>query len=197
VLQNGAGVWSPKNLDQQFAGLGDALKCATQGSRVAFAVPAKNLPQGLADQAGMSGDDSLVGIVDLQEVLLPKATGADVFNDAQGLPSVVRAPGGQPGIIIPDGAAPTKTVTQTLIEGDGAEVEKDSVVVTNIMAVGWDDKTVVSSTWGAEPNIGIAAAELVGATVGSQLLVVAPGAEGASATAIVVDILGTVPVPEQ
>ncbi|NKF31242.1 hypothetical protein HER21_32890, partial [Pseudomonas sp. BGM005] len=89
------------------------------------------------------------------------------------------------------------TVTQTLIQGDGAKVEKDSVVVTNIMAVGWDDKTVVSSTWGAEPNIGIAAKELVGATVGSQLLVVAPGAEGAAATAIVVDILGIVPVPEQ
>ena len=45
--------------------------------------------------------------------------------------------------------------------------------------------------------IGLAAEELVGANVGSQVLVVAPGAEGASATAIVVDILGIVPVPEQ
>lgn len=197
VLQNGAGVWSPKNLDQQFAGLGDALQCATQGSRVAFAVPAKNLPQGLAEQVGMSADDSLVGIVDLQEVLLPKATGADVFNDAQGLPSVVRAPGGQPGIIIPDGAAPTKTVAQTLIRGEGAKVG-DGLAMFQYTSVGWADRKEIDSSWtkGVVTDAKTLPKEVMDqvqkATVGSQLMVVVPAKSG-DATAYVVDVLGIVP----
>lgn len=43
----------------------------------------------------------------------------------------------------------------------------------------------------------VAAEQLVGATVGSQLLVVFPAAESAPATAIVVDILGAVTAPTQ
>lgn len=182
---------------QRSPGLESVLECATGGTRTVAVLTPEDFGETNVEAFGLADGENVVAVIDVLDVHLAKAEGASRFNDARGLPTVVRAPDGTPGIIVPDSAAPTSTVTQTLIEGDGAEVEKDSVVVTNIMAVGWDDKTVVSSTWGAEPNIGIAAAELVGATVGSQLLVVAPGAEGASATAIVVDILGTVPVPEQ
>ncbi|MCI1018038.1 hypothetical protein HWD99_05330 [Microbacterium sp. C5A9] len=182
---------------QRSPGLESVLECATGGTRTVAVLTPEDFGDTNVQAFGLADGENVVAVIDVLDVHLAKAEGASQFNDARGLPSVVRAPDGTPGVIIPDSAAPKSTVTQTLIAGDGAKVEKDSIVVTNIMAVGWDDKTVVSSTWGAEPNIGIAAKELVGATVGSQLLVVAPGAEGASATAIVVDILGTVPVPEQ
>lgn len=182
---------------QRSPGLEAVLECATGGTRTVAVLTQEDFGESNAQAFGLADGESVVAVIDVLDVLLPKAEGASQFNDARGLPTVVRAPDGTPGIIIPDSAAPEDTVTQTLIRGDGAEVTKESVVVTNIMAVGWDDKTVATSTWGAEPNIGLAAEELVGSTVGSQLLVIAPGAEGASATAIVVDILGIVPVPEQ
>lgn len=182
---------------QRSPGLETVLECATGGTRTVAVLTPEDFGESNVEAFGLEDGENVIAVVDVLDVYLAKADGASQFNDARGLPTVVRAADGTPGVIIPDSAAPEETVTQTLIKGDGAEVEKDSVVVTNIMAVGWDDKTVVTSTWGAEPNIGLAAEELVGANVGSQVLVVAPGAEGASATAIVVDILGIVPVPEQ
>ncbi|MFJ2541791.1 hypothetical protein [Microbacterium sp. NPDC087589] len=182
---------------ERSAGLEAVLECATGGSRIVAVLTPEDFGEANVEAFGLAKDENIVAIVDLQDVYLAHAEGASQFNDARGLPSVVRAPDGTPGVIIPDSDAPTEAVTETLIKGDGAKVEKDSTIVTNIMAVGWDDKTVTSSSWGAEPNIGPAAKELVGATVGSQLLVVVPEADGNPATAIVVDILGVVPVPEQ
>jgi hypothetical protein len=182
---------------ERSAGLETVLECATGGSRIVAVLTPEDFGEANAEAFGLAKDENVVAIVDLQDVYLAHAEGASQFNDARGLPTVVRAPDGTPGVIIPDSDAPTEAVTQTLIKGDGAKVEKDSTIVTNIMALGWDDKTVTSSSWGAEPNIGPAAEELVGATVGSQLLVVVPEADGNPATAIVVDILGIVPVPEQ
>lgn len=182
---------------QRSPGLESVLECAAGGSRVVAVLTPEDFGEANVEAFGLAKDENIVAVVDVLDVYLAHAEGASQFNDARGLPTVVRAPDGTPGVIIPDSAAPESAVTQTLIKGDGAKVEKESTIVTNIMALGWDDKTVTSSTWGAEPNIGPAAKELVGATVGSQLLVVVPAADGNPATVIVVDILGIVPVPEQ
>jgi len=197
VLQTGAVIWSPKTLDELLGAGGSALECATEGSRVAFAIPAADLPEGLAEQAGLDAHGSLVGSIDIQTVLLPKAEGRDVFNDARGLPTVVRAPDGRPGIIIPDTAAPSKVVTQTLIAGQGAKVG-DGTAMFDYTAVSWADRTVTGSSW--ESGVVYDATTLpeqvmeqvAEATVGSQLLVVVPGDQGA-AVAYVVDVLGILP----
>jgi len=198
MIDSGAGVWSPKSLSEQFGGIGSALQCATNGSRVAFAVPAKDLPEGMAAQVGLGPDESIVGTIDIQEVLLPKAQGRDVFNDAQGIPSVVRAPSGQPGIIIPDGAAPKKLVTETLIEGEGAKVGK-GLAMFQYTAVKWSTRAVTGSSWEKgvvydtstlPPQV---MAQVAKSTVGSQILVVDPEKTGGDAIAYVVDVLGIVP----
>lgn len=182
---------------QRSPGLKKVLGCVTAGTRtLAVLTPEDFGPQNV-QAFGLEKDETIVAIIDVREVLLPHAEGALQFNDAQGLPTVVRAADGTPGVIIPDSAPPQKPVVQTLIKGDGATVGKDDAVVTHVMAVGWDDKQVVNSTWGAEPGVGAAAAELVGATVGSQLLLVMPASEQAPATAIVVDILGAAPAATQ
>lgn len=178
-------------------GLEKVLECATAGTRIVAALTPEDFGAANVEAFGMKKDEDVVAIIDVLDVHLAHAQGASQFNDARGLPTVVRAPDGTPGVIIPDTAAPDEAVTQTLIKGDGPVVDKDSMIVTNVMAVGWDDKTVTSSTWGGEAQFGPAPLEVIGATVGSQLLVVVPEAEGVAATAIVVDILGVVPVPEQ
>lgn len=180
---------------QRSPGLEDALECATGGSRIVATLTPEDFGPNNVEAFGLKDGENVVAVIDVLDVYRARAEGASQFNDAHGMPTVVRAPDGTPGVIIPDSAAPTSAQKQTLIKGDGEKVEKGSTIVTNIMAVGWDDKTVATSTWGAEPNIGLAAKELVGATVGSQVLVVAPAADGNPATAIVVDILGIVPVP--
>ena len=184
--------WSQKS-----AGLEKALECTTGGSRVVAVLTPDDFGQANVEAFGLDDDENVVAVIDVLDVSLARAEGAPQFNDAQGMPTVVRAPDGTPGVIVPDSPAPKKSVTQTLIKGDGAVVEKGQTIITNLTAVGWDDKKVATSTWGSEPNIGPAANELVGATVGSQLLVVVPEADGNKATAIVVDILGIVPTPEQ
>lgn len=196
-LQHGAGVWSPKTMDAQFAGVGAALTCATEGSRVAFAVPAKDLPQGMAAQVGMGPDDSLVGTIDIQEVLLPKAAGSDVFNDAHGLPSVVRAPGGQPGVIIPEAPTPKKLAALTLIKGHGDKVG-DGLAMFQYTSVDWNTRKEVGSSWASGVVFDRTTLpkevmdEVSKATVGSQLMVVVPAKSG-DATVYVVDVLGIVP----
>lgn len=182
---------------QRSPGLETVLECATGGSRIVAVMTPEDFGDANVEAFGLAEGENIVAVVDVLDVYLARAEGASQFNDARGLPTVVRAPDGTPGVIIPDSAAPKTAVTQTLIKGDGAKVEKDSTIVTNITGLGWEDKTVTSTTWGAEPNIGPAAKELVGATVGSQLLVVVPEADGNPATVIVVDILGIVPAPEQ
>jgi len=197
VMQQSPGLWSPETLSQQLKGVGDVLECATAGSRVVASIPVSSLPEGAADQIGLRDSESLIGVFDVHEVLYTHAEGRDVFNDARGLPTVVRAADGRPGVIIPDGDAPAKPVVQTLIAGDGAEVG-DATPLFNFTAVNWSDRSVTASNWGDAVSSDTASLpEQVGAavkkaTVGSQLLVVVPGEES-DATAYVVDVLGVIP----
>ncbi|WP_309129203.1 hypothetical protein [Microbacterium sp.] len=197
VLQQGVGLWSPESLSQQLPGVGEVLECVTAGSRVIASIPAASLPEGMAAQVGLQPGDSLVGVFDVHDVLHTSAEGRDVFNDASGLPTVVRAADGRPGVIIPDGDAPKDAVMQTLIEGEGDEVG-DAVPLFNFTAVSWSDRSVTASNWGESVSSSTSGLPeqvveaMKKAAIGSQLLVVVPG-EDSDATAYVVDVLGVIP----
>lgn len=191
-----------------FPGFEDALSCAEEGARVAIALAPGDIEAQTAAGLGIGEEDSAVAVVDVRKVYLPKAEGDLRFNAGNGLPAVVRAPDGRPGIIVPDGAAPEDLVVQTLVEGDGEEVTGDTPVRVHYTGVLWDDRTVFDSTWDAEPASltldgvvpGFAQA-LEGQTVGSQVMVVIPpelgygdteqGSIPAGSTLVfVIDILG-------
>lgn len=185
---------------QRIPGLDSVLECATVGSRIVAALS----PEDASDAPALTGfgigdDETIVFVIDVLQAFLPRAEGALQFNDARGLPTVVRAPDGTPGVIIPKGPEPEKQVVQTLIKGEGDVVKEDSTVWVNYTAVGWDDKQVLGSTWGDAPTsqlaneVPVVAEALVGKTVGSQVLVTLPGAETSPAVAVVVDILGITP----
>ncbi|WP_136045234.1 FKBP-type peptidyl-prolyl cis-trans isomerase [Microbacterium sp. K41] len=183
----------------QAPGLADVLECATAGSRVVAGLTPDDFGAANLKGFGMAEDDVAVFVVDVVDAFHPRAEGSLQFNDAQGMPTVVRAPDGTPGVIIPDSAAPKKQVVQTLILGDGEKVTKDDSPLVHFTAVGWDDKKVIQSSWGQQAVDQMAqiappvAEALVGHPVGSQVLVVLPKTENSVAMAVVVDILGIAP----
>ena len=130
---------------QRSPGLGDVLSCATEGSRVLAVLTPEDFGPQNVEGFGLAKGEDIVAVIDVLDVMPSKASGALQFNDARGLPTVVRAPDGTPGIIIPDVAAPKEITTQTLIKGDGAKVKADDALITNVMGVSWDDKTVTTT----------------------------------------------------
>ncbi|WP_106813836.1 FKBP-type peptidyl-prolyl cis-trans isomerase [Microbacterium timonense] len=208
-------VSSPSQWATNFLGFEDALHCATEGSRVAVALSPDDLAPDVASGFGLEDDDTVVAVVDLRKVYLAAADGQNQFNSGFGLPSVVRAPDGRPGLIIPDSAPPTDVVVQTLKKGSGPEVTGDQPVRVHYTGVVWGEDEAFDTTWDAQPASvtldgvvpGFAEA-LKGQTVGSQVLVVVPpdqgygdqshaGVPAGSTLVFVIDILGLDAVPQE
>ncbi len=198
-------------LTQAIPSLAPLLQCVAEGSRVAVAIPGDDLGAQGAQALGVAEGDGAVFVFDVRKVFLPAADGADQYNADSGMPSVVRAPDGQPGVVIPAGDAPTETRSQTIKKGDGPNVAADSSVVIHVQGVAWGADTTFASTWknGAPGQAQVSslppamAAALEGQTVGSQVLIVVPAdqtdqdqqilrAPAGSALVYVVDILGVV-----
>ena len=192
---------------------GEALECATEGSRVLTVVSPEDFGAQNLSGFGLDSDESVVAVFDVVKVFPNRATGSLQYNDAAGMPTVVRAADGRPGVIVPDSAAPTDLEVQTLIKGDGDAVAADDKVLVNYTGVLWDDRTVFDSSWDRGPATFDMAGlipgfteGLTGQTVGSQVLIVAPpefaygdqdgGAVPANSTLVfVVDILAINPPP--
>jgi hypothetical protein len=195
-------------LAQTFPVLPAAVQCATEGSRLAIGLAPDDIAEAALPGIGLEAGESAMLVVDVRKVYLPRADGADQYTESHGLPTVVRAPDGRPGVIVPDAPAPEELVVQTLKRGDGPEITGEVPVRVNYTGVVWDTKDVFDSTWDAEPTSlsldrvvpGFAAA-LDGQTVGSQVLVVIPPDQGygdqaqapvpaGSTLVFVVDVLG-------
>ncbi|MFS0793771.1 FKBP-type peptidyl-prolyl cis-trans isomerase [Microbacterium sp. 1P10AE] len=167
--------------DQTFPDFSSAMLCSTEGSRLVVSMPYDSVGEQAAQGLGIPQGGSAVVVADVERVYLPAADGADQFTAGFGLPTVVRAPSGQPGVTIPDGDAPTAVSVQTLKKGDGPELTADATARVHVLGVAWNDREQFASTWGKAP---IAAAPskmpaeiasaLEGQTVGSQVLVVVP-----------------------
>ncbi|WP_295788041.1 FKBP-type peptidyl-prolyl cis-trans isomerase [uncultured Microbacterium sp.] len=198
-------------LTQAIPSIAPLLNCVAEGSRVAVAIPGSDLGAQGAQALGVNEGDGAVFVFDVRKVFLPAADGADQYNADSGMPSVVRAPDGQPGIVIPAGDAPTAARSQTIKKGDGDVVTADSSVVIHVQGVAWGAKTTFASTWknGSPGQATVSAlppalaSAIEGETVGSQVLVVVPAdqtqadqqalqAPADTALVYVVDILGVV-----
>lgn len=200
------GYWA-----QTVPAFGTALECATEGSRVLALVSPEDFGAQNLSGFGLESDEPIVAVFDIAKAFPARAEGALQYNDAAGMPTVVRAADGRPGIIVPDSAAPSELEVQTLIKGDGEKVDEDDTILVNYTGVTWDDREVFDSSW----DRGAATFDLTslipgftqgltGQTVGSQVLIVVPpelgygeqggGAVPANATLVfVVDILGIDP----
>lgn len=179
--------------------LGLALACVPVGSRVAIAGPASDI-----DSAYDGITETLVAVVDVEAVFLGKANGVNQLP-LDGMPTVVTAVDGTPGIALAYTEAPAETRVATIKAGGGAVVEDGDTVVYHLRSWNWP------ATDGGQPTIGqldtwaayspgqqpldLASGRdfddaVVGSTVGSQLLLVIAAPEGGQATIAVIDVLG-------
>ncbi|MEO5533540.1 MAG: FKBP-type peptidyl-prolyl cis-trans isomerase [Pseudolysinimonas sp.] len=189
--------------DESVLALGDSLTCATVGSRVALATTAAAVygVGGLSAQ-GIADDETLIYVIDIESSYLGKANG---FNQIpqDGMPTVVTAVDGTPGISVLAKSLPSETRVETVKAGGGAVVADGDTALLHVRNWAWaaDDSVTLGGTdsWSKHiPGTQVItkdAAEplssVVGATVGSQLLVVVPAADGSgTATIWVVDVLG-------
>lgn len=189
-----------------FPGLTANLKCAAEGSRVVLTLAPGDLNPQVVDRFGIDG--AAVAVFDVRKAYLDRANGAEQFVDGGGLPTVVRASTGQPGVIIPDAEPPSDVVVEVLKKGDGEVVTGDAPARVHYTGLTWAERTVFDSSWGKTP-ISVSldgvvdgfAQALEGQTVGSQVLVVVPPGAGygaeeqgtipANSTLVfVIDILG-------
>jgi peptidylprolyl isomerase len=195
-------------------GVRTGLTGARAGSRVLVAIAPDDGYglQGGDPAQGLEEDDTLVFVADVEDVRQPleRAEGTAVTPPA-GLPTVVLGEDGAPTITVPGGEPPAALVVQPLIEGEGPVVETGQTITVHYTGVLWGSGEEFDSSWDSTPTnfpIGtgnvIAAWDegLVGRTVGSQVLLIVPpadgyGAEGAPSAGIgptdtlvfVVDIL--------
>lgn len=188
-------------------GFDTVLRCATEGSRIVAGLTGDDLGPAAA-QLGVSGDTDAVAVIDLLKVYLPAADGAAQLTADRGMPTVVLAPNGQPGVVIPDTAPPSELRTQLLKRGEGVPIAADDTVRIAFTGLTWAEREVFQSSWG-EPAPALVPAQLVpgltealeGQTVGSQVLVVVPpelgygdqpqgGVPAGSTLVFVLDILG-------
>lgn len=188
---------TPVGLDLGSSSLFPSLKNALPGKKVGSTVVIASTP---ADAFGSTGNstlgvgakDSVVFVVDIKSVAtaLPSAQGTAVAPQ-KGLPTVSVTSGKAATITIPKGVkAPTKLIVQPLIKGDGAKVATGQTVRVTYTGVLWRNGQVFDSTAShtGDPFFEFPAGEqqvisgwdkaVVGATVGSRLLLVVPPSEG-------------------
>lgn len=176
---------------QVIPGFANGLIGQQVGSQVLIGVTPEDGygPQGGVEQAGIGATDTLLFVVEIQEVreVLGQAEGEEVAP-VEGLPTVEVDEQGQPTITVPDTAPPTELVVQPLIVGEGPVVEEGQTITVHYSGVTWEDGEQFDSSWErgtpADFPIGTGAViagwdqALVGATVGSRLLLVIPPSLG-------------------
>jgi FKBP-type peptidyl-prolyl cis-trans isomerase len=168
-----AGELLPQQLSPEST-LGQFIGCVKVGARLVITNPST---------------ESAPGAVYVLDVLgvTPTAAWGTAQTPTAGFPTVTLSSTGEPSITIPSGAtAPTTTEVETLKKGDGTTVAEGDQVLLQYKGVKWSDGSTFDASWGKNGpttlgTSGVIAGfskALVGQTVGSQVLVVIPPADG-------------------
>jgi peptidylprolyl isomerase len=207
-----------------------ALVCATRGERLTLVSSVKQAFGKGAGGSQFADDSSLVIVIDIVDHFLGKANGVNQLP-LDGMPNVITAVNGQPGIVIQELDKPKTLRISTIKAGAGAVVKKGDKV--HLKYSGWTWPTAVGgkpaiwpggtssdgstiadgkSTWTKDQAADITVTPsglpvglykaLIGAKVGSQVLVVIPPKDGFGANSasygfadtdtviMVIDVLG-------
>ncbi len=183
----GASTYDSANGEAQFLVAGNpidichGLTGVKEGSRVAILIPA-----GLAaaeDTDEIKKTDSVLFVLDVHKVYL-QGTSTNVRAAESGMPSVVFAPDGTPGVTMPKTAAPTEFKSQFLLDGSGDSIKLGDTVTLNYSGFLWESGTQFDSSWAnGKPEqfqitesglIGGFVKALVGAKIGSKMVAIIP-----------------------
>lgn len=175
-------------------GIVKAVECASAGTRVAAVIPPEDaFKDAGSSDFGIGATDSLVFVIDVTSVSAPKKTTPPLpkaDGEAQpapaGFPTVDLADNGEPTVTIPDAAPPADLSIAVLKKGDGAVVPKASDVVLHYVGINWNTKKIFDSSWPKGQPATFNTSQVItgfgkaveGQTVGSQVIVIVPPAEG-------------------
>lgn len=164
-------------------GIEGALSCAQAGSRTVTVASAADM------QPGSPGTDApnpaAVIVVDTFSIVPTRATGVD--QPAQsGFPEVELADDGRPTVTIPDDDPPADLRIEVLKKGDGAVVPDPANVTVQYQGTNWRTGEVFDESWGkgtltpfsTDQVVSGFAQAMIGQTVGSQVVVIVPPADG-------------------
>lgn len=160
-----------------------ALTGVQVGSRVAVLLD----PEAAHDSTGIpalgiGAEDGIVFVFDVLDAFLPRAVGETRAAEA-GMPTVILAPQGQPGIQVPSEDAPLEFRRTVLIEGSGEAVEIGDQVVVHYSGWTWEGEQFDSSWDRISPaSFTVSSNSLIegfvqaldGVKVGSQVIAVIP-----------------------
>lgn len=163
-------------------------------------------------QAGISGTDTLVFVVDLLADYKPNASAPGVADSqlpAAGWPKITNTPGQQPRITSLAGVkAPTSPTSKLLVKGSGARIDPSKTLVLQLVESDIATGKQTQSTWGQQPQLISAqsvlsvATALTGQNIGARAVALLPAtpAQPASATAaaqpatpaqvVIIDVVG-------
>lgn len=126
-------------------------------------------------------------VIDVADAFPARATGKAV-SLPKGLPAIKLGDNGQPTVTIPKADPPKELLVQPLITGTGPAVKQGQTVTAMYSGLKWGDGKMFDTTWqdliprdfpiGVGQVIPAWDIALVGQPVGSQVLVVAPPAQG-------------------
>lgn len=187
-----------------------ALTGVNVGSRVAVLIDAEGAHGSLGIASlGLGTEDGIIFIFDIIDAYLPRANGSSQPAQA-GLPTVITAANGQPGIQIPSADAPSEFASAVLVEGGGEPIEIGDSAVLHYTGWTWLGEQFDSSWERGTPatfpitNEGLIEGFVMAldqVTIGSQVIAVIPpelgygdnaqGSIPAGSTLIfVIDVLG-------
>ncbi|MDQ1721955.1 MAG: peptidylprolyl isomerase, partial [Pseudonocardiales bacterium] len=164
------------------------------GSRVLLAIPpADGYGSQGQSQAGITGTDTLVFVVDLIADYQPNASapGTPVAHlPSTGLPKITNVAGKAPTVISTAGVKVAKKPTGTLlVNGAGAKIDASKTLVLQVVETDVATGKSTQSTWGKAPqtvaasNVLAVAPALSGRGIGSRALIVVPAIAATPASA--------------
>lgn len=183
------------------------------GTRMLLSIPpADGYGTSGNSQAGISGTDTLVFVVDLLADYKPNASAPGVADSqlpATGWPKITNTPGQQPHVTSVAGVtAPTSPTSKLLVKGSGAKIDPSKTLVLQLVQTDIATGTQTQSSWGKQPqlvnaqNVLSAVTALNGQNVGARVVALLPAtpAQPASATAaaqqampaqvLIIDVVG-------
>ena len=171
-------------------GLKSALVGQKMGSRVLAVIPPKDGLGSNGTSEGIGATDTLVFVIDMNQVFSPSVTTTQTSNGGGALPTVTAPAAGSttgPTVKINTKATPPKALqVKLLTKGNGAVVKAGQQVVVQYTGLIWKSGQIFQSSWqqGGPTSVSLSSVipgwktGIVGQTVGSRVLLVIPPAEG-------------------
>jgi peptidylprolyl isomerase len=163
-------------------------------------------------QAGISGTDTLVFVVDLLADYKPNASAPGVADSqlpATGWPKIINTPGRAPVITSVAGVkAPTSPTSKLLVKGSGAKINPSKTLVLQLVQTDIATGKQTQSSWGKQPqqvsaqdvlpvvtalngqDIGARAVALLPATAAQPATASAAAQPATPAQVLIIDVVG-------